>query len=185
MKHLGTKEIQTDRLILRKFKHSDINPAYSNWCNDDRVTKYLTWPTHADISVTENIINDWIKSYEKDDFYLWAIVLKEIDEPIGTISIVNINEKINFVDIGYSIGYKWWNKGIVSQAFSAIIPFIFEEMGVNRISANHDVNNPASGKVMIKCGLKYEGVLRQSAYNNQGIVDTAYYSILSSDFFAK
>ncbi len=185
MKHLGTKEIQTDRLILRKFKHSDITPAYSNWCNDDRVTKYLTWPTHANISVTENIINDWIKSYERDDFYLWAIVLKEIDEPIGTISIVSINEKINSVDIGYSIGFKWWNKGIVSQAFSAIIPFMFEEMNVNRISANHDVNNPASGNVMLKCGLKYEGILRQSAYNNQGIVDTAYYSILSSEFNAK
>ncbi len=185
MKHLGTKEIQTDRLILRKFKHSDVNFAFKNWCNDDRVTKHLMWPTHADVSVTQNIINEWVKSYEKDNFYLWAIVLKETGEPIGSISIVEINEKCNCVQIGYAIGFEWWNKGIVSQAFSAIIPFIFEKMKANRIGANHDINNPASGKVMLKCNLKYEGTLRQADYNNQGIVDVACYSILASEYNEK
>ena len=182
MKHLGTMEIQTDRLILRKFKHSDINSAFSNWCNNDKVTKYLTWQSHKSIDITENIINDWIKSYEKNNFYQWAIVLKEINEPIGTISIVNINEKVNSVEIGYCIGNEWWNKKIVSEAFSTIISFLFREMNVNRIAARHDTNNPYSGNVMIKCGLKYEGTLRQSDWNNQGIVDAAYYSILASEY---
>ncbi len=182
MKHFGTKKIETDRLILRKFKHSDVSCAFNNWCNDDKVTKYLTWPTHTDLKVTESVLNDWIKSYEKDDFYQWAIVLKEIDEPIGSISVVEINEKANSVHIGYCIGFKWWNKGIVSEAFSAIIPFMFEEMKVNRIEARHDSNNPNSGKVMLKCGLKYEGTLRQSDYNNQGIVDASYYGLLASEY---
>ena len=185
MKHLGTKEIQTDRLVLRKFKHSDVNSAFNNWCNDDVVTKYLTWSSHSSVDVTESVLNDWIKSYENDNFYQWAIVLKDTDEPIGSISIVGMNENVNSVDIGYCIGVKWWNKGIVSEAFSAILSFVFNKMKVDRVEARHDSNNPNSGKVMIKCGLKYEGILRQSDYNNQGIVDAVYYSILVSEYTTK
>ena len=185
MKHLGTKVIETERLLLRKFEKEDVKSTFDNWCHDERVTRYLTWPIHADVSVTESVLNDWIKSYEKEDFYQWAIVLKEIEEPIGSISIVAINERTNSVEIGYCIGFKWWHKGMVSEAFSALIPFIFNKMKVNRIEARHDTNNPNSGKVMIKCGLKYEGTLRESDCNNQGIVDMAYYGLLANEYNSK
>ncbi len=185
MRHLGTKEIQTSRLVLRRFKDSDVTLAFNNWCNDDMVTKYLTWPAHSSIEITKMVINDWIKSYENDNFYQWAIALKDTDEPIGSISIVRIDEKTNSVDIGYCIGTKWWNKGITTEAFMALLSFIFNEMKVNRVEARHDSNNFNSGKVMIKCGLKYEGTLRQSDSNNQGIVDAVYYSILANEYNTK
>lgn len=184
MIHLGTKELQTERLTLRKFTLNDATDAFKNWCNNDQVTKFLTWPTHSNLSITEYVVNDWIKSYEHDNFYQWAIVLKELNEAIGTISIVEINEKTNSVQIGYCIGDNWWNRGIVTEAFSAIIPFLFEELKVNRVEARHDPNNPNSGRVMTKCGLKYEGTSRQSDYNNKGIVDVAYYGILASEYNA-
>ncbi|MGL5020774.1 MAG: GNAT family N-acetyltransferase [Mycoplasmatales bacterium] len=183
MIHIGTKEIETDRLILRKFIKSDIKFAFKNWCSDDKVTKHLSWPTHSDISVTESVFNDWIKSYEKDDFYLWAIVLKETNEPIGSITLVDINEKENSAEIGYCIGFNWWNKGIVSEAFSSIIPFLFEEIKLNKIDARHDPENHNSGKVMIKCGLKFEKTLKQNSNNNQGLVDDHCYGLLSDDYF--
>ena len=183
MIHVGTKEIETEKLILRKFIVSDANVAFKNWCSDENVTKYLTWLSHTNLSVTEAILKDWIKSYKKENFYQWAIVLKDNNEPIGSISIVSIHDKVNSVEIGYCIGTNWWNKGLVSEAFSALITFMFEEMKVNRVEARHDTNNPNSGKVMIKCGLKYEGTLRQSDFNNQGIVDASYYSILASEYF--
>ncbi len=182
MKHLGTKEIKTDRIILREFQHNDVNYAFKNWCNDEKVTKYLTWPAHCELNVTESVINSWIKSYEKKNFYQWAIVLKDINEPIGSIAVTEINEKVNCVDIGYCIGVNWWNKGIVTEALTAVITFLFEEAKVNKIQARHDPKNINSGKVMLKCGLKYEGTLRQSDFNNQGIVDAAYYGLLSSEY---
>ncbi len=182
MQHLGTKEICTDRLTLRRFVQEDVLAAFNNWCSDDRVTKYLMWPTHTDVSVTENVLDSWIKLYEKADFYQWAIVLNEIAQPIGSISVVKIDENVDSVHVGYCIGYNWWNKGIVSEAFAAIIKFFFEEMQVRRVESRHDPNNPNSGKVMLKCGLKYEGTLRQSDHNNQGIVDCAYYGLLSSEY---
>jgi len=92
------------------------------------------------------------------------------------------NDELDLVHIGYCIGEKWWHQGIVSEAFSAIIPFLFEKVGANRIESQHDPNNPHSGKVMEKCGLKYEGTLRQADFSNQGIVDAAIYSILHEEY---
>lgn len=185
MNHKGTKRIETERLILRKFTIDDIYPAFRNWTSDNAVTKYLRWPTHEELSVTEQVLNDWIAGYKNPAFYQWAIELKSIGEPIGSISVVDMNEKLEIVHIGYCIGSKWWHQGITSEAFSAIIPFLFEEVGVNRIEAQHDSNNPHSGNVMKKCGLKYEGTLRQADYNNQGIVDVCMYSLLRDEYYSK
>ena len=119
------------------------------------------------------------------DNYSWAIVLKEINEPIGSIAIVKQSDELKMVHVGYCIGKKWWNKGFVTEALNILIKFFFEKVGVNRIESRHDPNNPNSGKVMIKCGMKYEGYMRQADKNNQGIVDTVYYGMVSEDYFKK
>ena len=183
MNHQGTKTIETDRLILRKFIPADVRPAFQNWCSDDQVTKFLTWPTHKDVAVTVMVINDWISRYSEKTFYQWAIVYKEINEPIGSISVVEMDEKSQKVHVGYCIGRKWWHQGITSEAFSAVIRFLFDEVKTNRIEARHDSNNPNSGKVMEKCGLEYEGTLRMADWNNQGIVDACMYGLLAEDYY--
>jgi len=184
MNHIGTKEIETKRLLLRKFTKNDAFAAFNNWTSDEKVTEFLRWPTHNFVDITKSVMEDWVKAYEKKDFYQWAIVLKEINEPIGTISIVDKNEMLNIVHIGYCIGSKWWNQGITSEAFSGIIPFLFNDVKVNRIESQHDPNNPNSGKVMAKCGLKYEGTLRQADVSNKGIVDASMYSLLAREYYA-
>ncbi|MGI6077694.1 MAG: GNAT family N-acetyltransferase [Fastidiosipilaceae bacterium] len=174
MEHKGTVVIETERLILRPFNINDIEFAFNNWTNDEKVTEFLRWSTHKDISVTQKILKEWINSYTEKNYYQWAIELKEIAEPVGAISVVGMNEKIDMVQIGYAIGSKWWNKGITSEAFKAIIPFLFEEVKVQRIESQHDPNNPNSGKVMLKNGLTFEG-----------IVDASIYSLLAEDYFNK
>ena len=182
MEHQGTKEIETERLILRQFIKSDAEAMFKNWESDPRVTEFLRWPTAKDVSEAEQVLDEWIRGYDDPDFYQWAIVLKEIGEPIGSISVVGKNEKLDIVHIGYCIGSKWWHKGFTSEAFKAIIPFFFKEVGVNRIESQHDPNNPNSGKVMQKCGLKYEGTLRQADWSNKGVVDACMYSLLKSEW---
>ena len=182
MEHKGTKRIESERLILRPFQSGDEEKVFKNWASDEKVTKFLTWPTHKDVSVSKKVIQDWISKYENLDYYQWAIELKSIGEPIGSISVVEKNEELNIVQIGYCIGSFWWNQGITSEAFSTIIPFLFEEVKANRIEACHDPHNPHSGNVMKKCGLKYEGTLRQASFSNQGIVDICIYSLLKSEW---
>ena len=97
-------------------------------------------------------------------------------EPIGTISVVRLEDKVREAEIGYCIGRNWWHRGFVSEALSAVIDFLFAEVGMDRVSATHDVNNPNSGAVMRKCGMKSEGTKAASG-RNQGVCDLAQYAI--------
>lgn len=181
MKHHGTQRLETERLILRRFVIEDAEAMYKNWASDDDVTKYLIWQTHSSPKITESIIEEWVNSYGDDKFYQWAIELKEIGEPIGSISVVHMNEAASMVHVGYCIGKTWWNKGITSEALKAVMDFLFDTVEVNRVESRHDPRNPNSGKVMKKCGMKYEGTLRSSDRNNQGICDASYYGILRNE----
>ena len=182
MKHLGTKTIETKRLILRKFTIDDAENMYKNWASDDEVTKFLTWPTHKSVEVSKSIIKLWIKEAESEKSYQWCIELKDTKEAIGSIGVVNIFEDVEVVEIGYCIGKSYWKQGIVCEAFKALIDFFFQEVQVNRIEAKHDTNNPGSGKVMSKCGLKFEGIKRSGGINNTGICDIAFYGALKGDW---
>lgn len=182
MKHCGTQRLETDRLILRRYVNEDSAAMYKNWASDKEVTKYLTWPTHSSQEISQWVIEDWINKYSNENYYHWAIVLKDDgNEPIGDIAVVDMKENISMVQIGYCIGRYWWNKGIISEALKAVMDFLFDVVCVNRIEAIHDPRNANSGKVMKKCGMKYEGTLHSSDWNNQGICDACYYALLKSE----
>jgi ribosomal-protein-alanine N-acetyltransferase len=182
MNHCGTRQLETERLVLRRFVVGDAEAMYRNWASDPEVTKYLTWPTHANVDVTRAILKEWTATYANQNYYQWAIVLKENEAcPIGSIAAVNLNDDASIVQIGYCLGRLWWHRGIMSEALKAVIDFFFNEVGANRIEARHDPRNPHSGMVMQKCGMKYEGTLRSSDRNNQGICDACWYAILKSE----
>lgn len=180
--HKGTQTIETPRLILRRAQIEDAELMFRNWANDADVTKYLTWPPHENLEVTKKLLASWVESYEEDDYYQWMIVLKELGEPIGSISVVRQNDRVEEAEIGYCIGSRWWHRGIVSEALTAVMRYLFEEVGMNRVAARHDPNNPNSGRVMRKCGMIYEGTARSADRNNQGVCDAAHYAILRSDW---
>lgn len=179
--HKGTQTIETPRLILRRFHADDAQAMFTNWASDPEVARFMTWPAHSDLTVTRAVLQNWVDGYENKNFYQWAIVLKEYGEPIGSISVVHQYERIGKAEIGYCIGKSWWHKGLMSEALQAVMDYLFDEIGMNRIEARHDPNNPHSGGVMKKCGMKYEGTTRQSDWNNQGICDACHYALLAKD----
>jgi ribosomal-protein-alanine N-acetyltransferase len=155
---------------------------FRNWASDPEVTKFLMWQTHIDIEVSKTIANEWVGNYESDCYYQWAIVPKDFGEPIGSIAAVKVDDATKTVHIGYAIGVRWWHKGYTSEALTRLVKFFFEEVGVNRLESRHDPRNPNSGAVMMKAGLTFEGTLKQSDWNNQGICDAVYYAILAEDY---
>ena len=181
MRHLGTQTSETPRLLLRRFVASDAQAMYDNWASDPEVTKFLTWPAHGSVEISAMVLGDWVSHYDEDTFYQWAIILKDFGEPIGSISVVSRNDSAELVHIGYCIGKNWWHQGIMTETLGAVLDFFFDEVGVNRVETRHDPNNPHSGAVMRKCGMKYEGTLRQSDRNNQGLCDAAWYGLLKED----
>ena len=178
--HKGTKELTTERLILRKFIPGDESAMYRNWASDSEVTRFLTWPTHTSEDVSRTILENWLKEYDRDDYYQWAIVFE--GEPIGSISVVSHNDRVEKAEIGYCMGKNWWHRGIMSEALAAVIAFLFDEVGYQRIESRHDPRNPHSGGVMRKCGMTFEGTHRRADRNNQGICDASHYAILREEY---
>lgn len=181
--HRGTQTINTDRLLLRKLEVADANDMFKNWATDSEVTKFLSWKPHDNVEETKEIIKQWTLEYENDDNYNWAIVLKDVGEVIGEISLVRMDEKHYSCEVGYCMSRKYWNMGIMTEALKAVIDYLFSEVGFNRIVALHDTKNGASGKVMGKSGMKYEGTLRQASFSEKrGFYDLAIYAILKDEW---
>ena len=183
MHHQGTVPIETPRLYLRRFTLDDTEAAFRNWASDAEVTKFLRWQAYTEIGGVRDTLQKWISRYVDPAFYQWAIVPKTLGEPVGTISVVGMDECTAKLHIGYCIGRPWWGQGYTTEAFSAIIPFLFKAVGASRIESQHDPDNPASGAVMRKCGLSYEGTLRRADWSNRGIVDACIYALLAEDYF--
>jgi ribosomal-protein-alanine N-acetyltransferase len=182
MTHKGTQTIETQRLVLRRAELTDAEAMFRNWASDPEVTKYLTWPPHTSLEVSRRILENWVEVNAQIDRYHWMIVLKELGQPIGSISVVEHRDDIGEAEVGYCIGKQWWHKGLVTEAMRAVMGYLFDQVGMNRVEARHDLNNPHSGGVMKKCGMRYEGTLRRADRNNQGICDTAVYGMLKEEW---
>lgn len=181
MQHKGTKTLETARLVLRRAQLSDAQAMFDHWASDPEVTKFLTWPTHENVDVSRRVLESWIGQYSSDECYLWIITLKGEDQPIGSISVVSLDNSVEKAEIGYCIGRAWWHRGFTSEALRAVIDYLLDDVCLNRIEARHDPRNPYSGGVMKKCGMKYECTARASDRNNQGICDACHYAILACD----
>ncbi len=181
MNKAGTQKIETQRLILRRFTIHDTIDMYYKWASDPEVTKYLTWPAHSSIKVTRSVLAEWVDNYADGGFFNWAIEYKETGKAIGNISVVKLNEETEAADIGYCMSRAYWGKGFMAEALKAVVDYLFDVVGLNRIAACHDVNNPNSGRVMDKAGMQWEGILRAAGRNNCGICDEVWHSVIRTD----
>lgn len=186
MNFIGTKRLETERLILRKIKLEDAYIAYNNWCNSDNVDKYVLWKKHNDVNVTLDIYSKWIDDYEDLKTFRWIVELKENKDLIGTIDVSKKFINFGTCEIGYCYSDKYWNKGYGTEALFAVMKFLFEECNADIINAEFMENNPASGRVMEKVGMKYEGTLRSRVIDKNNMRnDLLNYSITKEEYFNK
>ena len=181
MNKTGTQRIETPRLILRRFRIEDAGEMYRNWASDPEVTRFLTWPVHTSAEVTESLLREWTARYADGGYFNWAMESKETGEVIGNISVVRLNETTEAADIGYCMSRAFWGRGLMPEALSSVMTYLFDVVGLNRVAACHDVNNPRSGRVMDKAGMKPEGILRGAGKNNRGICDEAWHAMIRRD----
>lgn len=182
--HKGTKTLHTERLILRKFTANDADDMFNNWARDKRVTRFLTWQPHESADATRQLLEGWVAAYDSLKTYNWAIEYG--GQAIGGITVVRLSDKCEYAELGYCLGYNYWNKGIMSEAANAVIDYLFAEIGVNRVGISHATENPASGKVAQKCGMIYEGTKREYFKTSTGkFVDIADYSVIRSEWHKK
>lgn len=152
VEHYGTWPLRTERLVLRTFRMEDAEKMYRNWASSPAATKYLSWYPHKDVTVTLEVLSGWCAQYDDDDFYQWAIVLKELGEPIGSISFHHIKPD-GVAEMGCCIGPKWWRSGIATEATERIMVYGFEKVGMSEIRAWHAAENIGSRRTLEKLGL--------------------------------
>ena len=161
----GTKILETDRLILRKYELNDAIGMYNNWATDLLTNRYLSWDNHPNLDFTREIVKSWIEKYDNEDEYNWVVELKDTNELIGSISVVHYDKKNSIAEIGYCYGSKFWGKGYASEALRKVIEYLLLEEEIYIVEAKHISGNPASGKVMQKAGMKLDAILRDRRIN--------------------
>lgn len=181
MRDIGTQEIETDRLLLRRFTLNDTYAMYNNWAGDEEVTSHLPWNSHKSMEETGRYILQVCQTYQNPDFYHWAIALKEKEQAIGFLQ-AEIEKNTDCARLSFGLGRQWWNKGYMKEAVGAVVPYLFEKVQAERISACCEGNNRTAGKVLLRCGLQGEGRLRRAWCGKKGITDLLCYGLLRSDY---
>lgn len=147
----NTPTLETERLILRKFTPNDIQALLDIHC-DEEVNRFLPWfPIKTFRQAEEFYKQRYEPVYQQEQGYMYAVCFKEDNVPVGYINI-SMNESH---DLGYGLVKKYWHKGIISEAAFALVEQVKKD-GLKYITATHDVNNPNSGGVMKKIGMKYK-----------------------------
>ena len=146
--------IETERIILREFKLGDEYEMFSNWAHDPEVIKYLTWPIHESIEVTRSIIQSWVNQYQDPTTIRFGITLKDSGELVGGIDVVKYIDGVP--EVGYCMAKKCWNKGIMTEVFSAFKDYLFS-LGLKKIFIRAEDENIGSNKVIQKNGFKFVG----------------------------
>lgn len=184
MLDIGTKRLETERLILRRFEEKDIEELfYNGYITDEVMTKNLSWSPCKTIEEQRVVIKSWIEKYRDNSFYKWLIELKDTHELIGGIDVCSLYKRKNYCEVGYCIGTKWWNKGYATEALKEVCKFLLTEADFHLVEAHYAGYNPASGRVMEKAGMKYDGSLRERRFDNDTGIYTSqiYYSIIKEE----
>lgn len=180
--HVGTNTIETDRLILRRFEYSDNFSMRKNWVSDESIQSMYCEPVYETEEEVKQLLDKYISSYEKEDYYRWAIIDRENDMCIGQIAYFLVDNKNNFAQIEYCIGNDFQGKGLATEATKAVIAYGFEKINLHKVQICVKTKNPASKRVIEKCGLTYEGTLRDYFYLDGEYVGRLYYSILKDEY---
>lgn len=182
MKEIPT--IQLDRLTLRPFSLEDAS-AVQDLAGDPYIAATTLYIPHP---YEDGMAEDWIKThavnYHEGRSLELAIVHTEEKFLIGAICI-GLNKMFDNGELAYWIGKPYKNNGYCTEAARGIIRYAFEQLDLNRVYARYLGKNPASGKVMKKLGMKYEGTLRQHVLKRGEYQDLIYYGLLKNEFFSE
>ena len=151
------RELQTERLTLRRLSFDDLYDYYERLGSDGEVSKYMLFEPHQDIGETLALIEEALVRYEEENFYRWGI--ENEDGLIGVIELLHFDEESESCSFAYMLGKQWWGQGYATEAVKEIFRFAKEELGVKKITADHMAPNAASGAVMRKAGMVQVGVI--------------------------
>ena len=172
--------IETERLRLRPFAPADADEAARLAGERDIAATTANIPHPYVIADAESWIGGQQAEWDEDRGVTFAITLREDGALIGAIGL-RAERAHQRAELGYWIGVPWWGHGYATEAARAVVAFGFDELGLNRVFARHMTSNPASGRVMEKIGMRFEGEFRQHEQKWGEFHDHRFYGVVRSD----
>ena len=151
--------LETERLTLRKIKASDYKDMY-DYAKRPEVTRFLLWDEHPNEDYTRKYLECLQTQYEDGLFYDWGVICRSDGKLIGTCGFTSVDVLNMRGEVGYVINPDYRGNGFAGEALEAVLDFGFNVIGLHRIEARYMVGNNESRRVMEKCGMTFEGVLR-------------------------
>lgn len=192
MRHKGTVPLETERLILRRFMPKDMESFYRLCLSDYQVWRWTSYPkmdSLRDVQEKGGLFTPkWFAAYDRPDRYSWAIAEKPGGPAIGRMfgmhpaPLEQAGDSRWDVELAYELGRDFWGRGYMTEAVKAVLRFFFQEVGFYRVHCYHGDQNPASGRVMQKCGLRYVGTSEQACVCNGGRYDQVNYALLREEY---
>lgn len=176
--------LETNRLTLRKVSEQDAEDVFE-YSRQPVVSQYLLWTAHKNIEYTKDYLYKIKNDYRIGKYYDWALEIKtgqDKGKMIGTCGFTSFDLSNNSAEIGYVINPRFWGQGIAAEALDSVISFGFEKLLLHRIEGKYLINNENSRKVMEKCNMIHEGILRSSMMVKGNYEDVGICSILSHEF---
>jgi [ribosomal protein S5]-alanine N-acetyltransferase len=180
--HLPT--LETERLILRPVTADDVSDVFE-YASDPEVARYVTWDAHDSLDESRFFVDLLLGKYAAGEVAPWAMVHRREGRLIGTCGFGWWNTTNRSAEIGYAMARRYWGQGLMTEAVREIVRFGFEVMDLNRIEACHDVDNPASGRVMEHAGMAAEGIRREAVFAKGYFRDVRLYSILRREYLGR
>lgn len=181
---MPAQTLQTERLILRPFTLADSKRV------QQLAGAYEIADTtgHMPHPYEDGMAEEWISENEREfsagESATFALTLRESGEVIGAIGLI-IQSNHRRAEMGYWLGLPYWGQGYMTEAARALLRYAFDRLNLNRVYASHFSRNPASGRVMQKAGMTYEGTLRGHFIRWTEPEDLVYYGIQKSEWAAQ
>lgn len=163
---MKTETVRTERLLLRRLRQEDAPFLHKNCSSDPGTVRFLLRGVIKDAAETEKLVGQWIERYAEDGFLLWGIEAE--GEVIGTINLHDLSEDGGSGEIGFSIGSRWWKRGLMTEAVGAVIRHAFDQLSMNCITGWCAEENVASARVMEKSGMRRAGKTENSLVLSDG-----------------
>ena len=179
---MDMSDLETERLILRKFHLEDVNDVYE-YGSDEEVNKYVKFETYKSLHDAQNYIDYVLTKYSKGEIAPWAIIHKKDNKMIGYIEFIEIKEDHYWGEISYVFNRNYWGKGLGSEAVKEILNLAFNIFELNRVQARCINENIASYRIMEKVGMKYEGTSKEAMLKDNNFHDIVQYAILKKEHY--
>ena len=183
LKKTYTTEIDTERLLMRRFEETDAGSVHRNWASDPEVQINYGEPVYETLQKVSELLDKYTARYNEPNYYRWAVIEKASGECIGQIAYFLVDPGNEFAEIEYCIGTSYQGKGYATEACRAVIQYGFEHIGLHKVQICCRTTNLKSKRVIEKCGLTYEGTLRDYFQMSEGVFEgRMYYSVLRDEW---